>query len=255
MKVDRAARNILRSLIYFVLPVIVSGCSSGMKRQFKSSHFVFIYNSHIDKKQALSVDSALEANYLRISRDLQTEPADPIEVSIYSNRWTYATTHGHWTSGGNIEGTGKLHFLRSGWDEKNIYKIAVHEFSHAVMLKLLIDREPKPLPANFDAKFSKFPTWLYEAIAVYEAGQFEDPKTLPFLADNKYPPLAEFNDRSKGQKIYSVGYTMIEYILQQYGRNKFIELIAAYGNLKILGVADDQFMQGWYAFVKAKYLH
>jgi len=248
-------RNTWVCTLLIFLSLVPIGCSSGMKPQFKTDHFVFIYNDQFDKKEARGVSEVLEANYDRISDDLQTKPTNPIDVSLYTSRWTYATTHGHWSTGGNIEGTGQLHFLQHGWDEQDINKIAVHEFSHAVMLKLLIDREPQPLDASaFDKKFANFPTWLYEALAVYEAKQFVDPKSLPFFAKGNYPSIDELDSRAKGQKIYKVGYTIIEFILQKYGRDALIKLIASYGDLKELHTTKEEFAKNWHDFVKIKIL-
>ena len=81
-----------------------------------------------------------------------------------------------------------------------------------------------------------------------------DPKTLPFLS-NGYPNISELNNRSKGGKIYKVGYTVIEYILHQYGQEKLVELIKNYGSIsKVFGVTEDQFCKDWYDFVKQEYL-
>jgi len=81
------------------------------------------------------------------------------------------------------------------------------------------------------------------------------PNHLPYLNHGTYPALSELNDRLKGGKIYSCGYTIIEYILSAYGKDQFISLLKNYGNLqKVLGVSDDQFCKDWYAFIKAKYL-
>jgi hypothetical protein len=96
---------------------------------------------------------------------------------------------------------------------------------------------------------------LWEAISVYEAGQFVEPKTLAFLSNGSYPNISELNNRSKGGKIYKVGYTIIEFLLQKYGQKKLIELIKNYGDLtKEIGVTEDQFCKDWYAFVQQKYL-
>lgn len=58
-----------------------------------------------------------------------------------------------------------------------------------------------------------------------------------------------------GGKIYKVGYTLIEFILQNFGSDKFPELIANYGNLaKVFNQTEEQFTKEWYEFVKAKYL-
>ena len=124
-----------------------------------------------------------------------------------------------------------------------------------VTLKLLLDNEVQPINSkSFDKKFSTFPTWLWEAISVYEAKQFVDPKTLPYLNEH-YPNISELNNRTKGGKIYSCGYTIIEYILSKYGQNNLINLIKNYGDLKrTLNVTDDLFCKDWYEFVQEKYL-
>jgi len=68
-------------------------------------------------------------------------------------------------------------------------------------------------------------------------------------------PFQNINNRLKGGKIYSCGYTIIEYILFKYGKDNLINLIKNYGDLKkTFNVADDQFCKGWYEFVKKKYL-
>jgi hypothetical protein len=198
----------------------------------------------------------LEDNYNTVGNDLGTQPANPIEVNIYSSRIKYAMATGNWTASGNIEGISKLHFMQQAWDEKDIAKIAIHEFAHTVTLKLLIDHEHKPLDSKkFDEKFSKFPTWLWEGISVYEAHQFVDPQTLPFFQNDHFPALKELNDRSMGQKIYKVGYVLIEYILEKYGYEKFLELITNYGNIPaVLKINENEFMTNWYEFVKTRYL-
>lgn len=226
------------------------------KNSIKTEHFSFFFSSCIDPTMIQELGNELENNYARIGHDLKTTPAETIEVYIYARRWRYIQATNNWTASGNIEGIARLHFLEQAWEEPDSKKVAVHEFAHTVTLKLLLDREPEPFNADqFDRKFSEFPVWLWEAISVYEADQFVDPKTLAYLREGSYPQLAELNNRLKGGKIYSCGYTIVEYLLATYGRDKLIELIANYGDLKkTLNTTDNQFCQDWYAFVQAKHL-
>ena len=198
----------------------------------------------------------MENNYQRIGKDLETTPADNVETNIYAKRWRYIKSTKNWGGSGNIEGISKLHFVERAWGETDNKKVAVHEFAHTVTLKLLLDHEQQPLNSkNFDKKFSTFPTWLWEGISVYEAQQFIDPKTLPYLQNGQHPYLTELNNRIKGGKIYSCGFTIIEYILFKYGQENFIRLIENYGNVKrTFNVTDDQFCNEWYEFIKKKYL-
>ena len=204
----------------------------------------------------IELASALENNYSRIGNDLNTKPSERIETNIYARRWRYIKATGNWSASGSIEGISTLHFVEQAWGENDSKKVAVHEFAHTVSLKLLLDNEAQPLNAkNFDKKFATFPTWLWEAISVYEANQFVDPKTLPYLNNGQFPNITELNSRLKGGKIYSCGYTIIEYILAKYGQDNFLTLIKNYGDLKrTFNVTDDQFCKDWYEFVKEKYL-
>lgn len=225
------------------------------EHHLKSSHFNFVIKGDIDAVKTTSLIHLLEENYSPVGRFLETRPDSPIEVNIYTSRLQYGFATGNWGASGSIEGTAKLHFMQQAWDEKNVGKIAVHEFTHTVTLKLLINQEPKPLNSKqFDNKFAAFPTWLWEGISIYEAKQFVDPRTLSFMANGHYPELAELNNRSKGQKIYQVGYILIEYILQKYGHDKLIALIKNYGNIPLtLNVSEKDFMKDWDAFVTKKY--
>lgn len=226
------------------------------RTEFRTKHFTFVYSSSINKAKITGLSEALESNYQRIGNDLKTTPSDNIETNIYAQRWRYIKATKNWAGSGNIEGISKLHFVEQAWGETDSKKVAVHEFAHTVTLKLLLDHEPQPLNAkSFDEKFSTFPTWLWEAISVYEAQQFVDPKTLPYLNNGQYPGIAELNNRMKGGKIYSCGYTIIEYILYKYGHENFINLILYYGDLKTtFNLSEEQFCNDWYGFVKTKYL-
>lgn len=242
------------SIIVLLLGILINIPED--RKELKTPHFNFLFSGSIDASNIVALSKVLESSYSIISTSLNTMPADNIEVNIYAQRWRYIKATGHWSASGNVEGISKLHFLEDAWSDSEISKIAVHEFTHAVFLKLLIDREPEPLNAEkFDAKFAKLPVWIWEAVSVYEAEEFDDPKTLNYFNNGKYPDISELNDRSKGQKIYTCGYTIIEYILHEYGRDKLIALIESYGDINnVLHVSEEQFSKDWYMFVTNKYL-
>jgi hypothetical protein len=253
MKKSRRIPLVLTTLI-LILAIIYFSPES--RKQIKTGHFTFLFSSSIDTAAIFQLANALETNYSKIGNDLRTQPSEQIEVNIYARRWRYIRNTGNWSASGNIEGISKLHFVEQAWGENDKAKVAIHEFAHTVTLKLLLDKEPEPINSTtFDKKFSSFPTWLWEAISVYEANQFIAPKTLPYLNNGRYPNISELNNRLKGGKIYSCGYTIVEYILSKYGQDNFINLIKNYGNLqKVLNVTADQFCKDWYQFVNEKYL-
>ena len=249
-------KRIVLVLGFLLLIIVIIFFLPEKRKQIKTDHFTFIFSRSIDTSKINVLARALERNYARIGNDLKITPSNNIEVNVYAQRWRYVEATGNWSASGNIEGISKLHFVEQAWGETDSKKVAIHEFAHTATLKLLIDNEPQPLDSKaFDKKFATFPTWLWEAISVYEADQLIDPKTLPFLSNDSYPNISELNSRSKGGKIYKVGYTIIEYILHQYGQDKLIELIKNYGSVsKTFKVTDDQFCNDWYAFLKQKYV-
>lgn len=225
------------------------------REELKTKHFTFLYSRSIDKSKIIELSDALESNYERIANNLKTTPSANIETNIYSQRWRYIKATKNWGGSGNIEGISKMHFVEQAWGEADSKKVAVHEFAHTVTLKLL-DNELESVNSNeFDTKLSTFPTWLWEGISVYEAQQFVDPRTLAYFNNGNYPSLAELNDRLKGGKIYSCGFTIIEFIISKYGHDNYIQLIKNYGDLKTtFNITEEQFSKAWYEFVKAKYL-
>lgn len=67
----------------------------------------------------------------------------------------------------------------------------------------------------------------------------------------KNPSLKYLND--SGQ-IYNVGYTIIEYIVEKWGREKLPLLITSYVDIEtVLGVRESAFEKGWIDFVTEKY--
>jgi hypothetical protein len=226
------------------------------KQHLRTPHFTFNYSSSIHTEKIKQLAGALEESYSRIGNDLNTSPANIIETNIYASRWRYGKATGNWGASGSIEGIAKLHFVDQAWSEGDSKKVAVHEFTHAVVLKMLIDHEKPPFNANdFDKRFEAYPVWLWEAVSCYEAGQTQDLKNEPWLANGSYPALAELNDRSKGGKIYKTGYSIIEFILQRYGKEKLIELILNDGHIQsVLHETEAAFSKEWYEFVKEKYL-
>ena len=222
-------KKIFVAFVILILILLIIFFIPESRKEINTQHFTFLFSSSIDTSTIIELADALESNYSGIGNDLKTKPSDNIETNIYAQRWRYIKATKNWGGSGNIEGISKLHFVEQAWGESDSKKVAVHEFAHTVTLKLLLDNEAQPINSkNFDKKFSTFPTWLWEAISVYEAEQFVAPETLAYLNNGQYPGISELNNRLKGGKIYSCGYTIIEYILSKYGRDNFISLIKNY---------------------------
>ena len=142
----------LALLIVFVLVLLF--IPEGRK-EMNSPHFRILFSNSIDSSGVAALSAVLEDNYDKIGNDLQTIPPGKIEANIYASRWRYIKATKNWAGSGNIEGTGKLHFMNRAWGENDSKKVAIHEFAHTVVLKLLLDQEQLPInPGIFDSKFS-----------------------------------------------------------------------------------------------------
>jgi hypothetical protein len=245
--------NTLIFVILLLVCCVVSFTSAGTLQR-TTPHFTFITHGSVDTAVVSALASALEGNYERITDDLQTVPFSPIEVNIYAAQWRYILATGNWFASGHIEGPAKMHFVEDSGSPDGSWKIALHEFTHAVFLKRMIDAAPLQFDrTHFDRTFQSLPVWLWEAVSVYEAGQFRDPRTLKYLNAGTHPTLAQLNDRSNGM-IYGCGYTIIEFIHHRYGKEKLLALITQNGDLrKVLNISDEEFTTEWYRFVLSKY--
>lgn len=98
--------------------------------------------------------------------------------------------------------------------------------------------------------------WLVEGLAMYYS-QIDD-----FFGKNNYqkyvseglPSNIFVNSQIEEFIIpYMYGYTMVEYILKEYGQEKLMDIINEYGDLeKVLGITYDEFSEGWRLFVENK---
>lgn len=118
----------------------------------------------------------------------------------------------------------------------DIKRVLVHELTHIVTMVLTGNN------TQVD--------WLWEGTAKYLAQDrdfsevyYEDmlEKGLPDLYTLKY------------ESRYTYGYSMVEYIIETYGREKLIELLLHQGDIMdVLNITMDEFEIGWKGFIKGK---
>ena len=96
---------------------------------------------------------------------------------------------------------------------------------------------------------NQYQQWSWEALCDYEAGIVN--KSSVNYAVKKKPTLKFLNSSNQ---IYNVGFTIIEYLILTYGKDKLPQLIKSYGDVeKVLGVSEQEFESNWYKFVEEKY--
>ncbi len=116
--------------------------------------------------------------------------------------------------------------------------ILKHEFTHNVTMALAQD--------NYH------PDWLLEGVAMYLSQ--EKDRSEPYyeeLLKNGIPQIYTLIKNNKDKYIY--GYSMVEYIIEEYGREKLVELLMKYGDIqKVLNISEDEFRDGWIEFLEEK---
>lgn len=214
------------------------------------------------KSEAEDISKELEFNYERIRTDLQDPKHEKISVFIYPTQKKFNHVTGLVNSKANGTSRGPLAFYLKyeTWYNsifpQEMEKVALHEFTHCVQLNILIqealskNENSDDFDKNFEKEFeNKYPQWLWESICDYEANMVNN-SSVNYGMKNK-PTLIELNDSNQ---IYNVGYTIIEYFVTKYGKEKLPEFVKSYGNFeKVIGVSEKEFETGWYKFVEEKY--
>lgn len=212
-----------------------------------SSRFSFVLYDGLTKEIIPPVLSKLEDNYSRVINSLA--PGQNIQVftvKIWNDNEHFLDDMQkslgvkYPGAAGYVYGRTEIRLLKRG----DITQAALHEFCHCVSFYV-------------NSTIGNNPRWLWEAIAIYEAGEFVNPKSLSYLVQGNFPTLLQLSvDVNQGsQIIYQLGYIIVDYIKSTWGGAKYIELIKTNGNIaSTLGISTTQFEAGWKKFVQDKYL-
>ncbi|MEM8488048.1 MAG: hypothetical protein AAF564_21035 [Bacteroidota bacterium] len=209
--------------------------------------FDFVLHDTLTVGDVAHLTTALEANYARVAQALAVDTLPTITVQIWSDEQAYQDameeTLGARFPGsrGYVTGDRELRLLYHR--RLSAQKEAVHEFAHVVSL-------------NLNPDFGNNPRWLWEAVALYLADEFNDPANVAYMRDKAFPTMEELNAGFNASKnIYDVGYLLVDYIISEWGQSVLIDLINTNGDIPaILGVPVADFESGWHQFVTEKYL-
>jgi len=235
----------------------------GKLTELKTTHFILSYRG-IYETEAHSVAKQLEENYSAIRTSLNDPDHEIISVYIYHTQAAFNKGTGLFNShaNGTSRGPNEFHLVWTNWFNSifpdDPIKTAVHEFTHCVQLNILIHqaqlristKDTADFNASFETKFAnEYPQWFWEALCDYEAGIVS--KISIMYGMRTHPTLKSLNSSNQ---IYNVGYTIIEYIVSKWGKEKLPELISSYVNIeKVLHVSESEFEKGWIHFVSEKY--
>ena len=218
-----------------------------------TTHF-FVYCADQDIDVSKDVASLLEQEYESITSNLDFTPTKKSTVNIYPNlfsfhaatnpayqEWVVGVCHTKPYSVSIVSplNPGQVHTYDS------MMKVVVHEFTHAIVHRL--------------SNGKRLPLWLDEGVALYEAGQapsfhkkaIAKKSDLPSLSDLNSPTTdAQWND------VYRYSYTVVDYIIHEYGYEKLGDLIIGVGDIgTVLKMPVSEFQDDWHEFLIENYFN
>jgi hypothetical protein len=241
--------------VVFTLAVLAIGCGGGtassptaidrerLTLRVQTAHFQVFGGTSPDTTLRRAADR-LEAEYSRILGDLDVSSHPVVTVRIWQDPTSYydeLTRYfgTRYQAGGYITGPTELRLLAGG----NLDTDVVHEFVHAASLTV-------------NPRFGNNPRWFWEAVALYENGEFVHPRLIESVARGNFPTLQQLNaDVNADTQIYQLGYVLGEFIMARWGRGAFRRLIETNADLQgVLGVSASDFEAAWQSYVRQRYL-
>lgn len=116
--------------------------------------------------------------------------------------------------------------------------LAVHEYVHV-------------LTSFLNTYYQDIPRWLFESIACYESISEFDISRISDDIDYFRQPFSEMD---KGDNAYILGYSIVDYILGNWGHDSLIKLIQNNGETDtVLNTSQENFENGYWDFLQEKY--
>ena len=253
MEVLRSAARSVRALpLVVALACGSSGTPMGPEAALpafsthSSDHFTVRYTA-LDTATVADTATTLDGHSARITGDLGVTSQPRVTVTLHGDRASLQEavrpTVGTLPSfaSGLVTGPDSIHILSPNligqWPYATAVTALVHEFAHCVSLTL-------------NPSFGNRPRWLWESVALYEAGQRTDVRSLPLVVANRPPAIAELNALDN-LLIYDVGHSLADFIVTGFGQQSLRDLIRTNGNTQsVLGLSEEQFLVRWLAFAR-----
>jgi hypothetical protein len=237
-----------------------AGCANsnyeGLSNKKSVNHFIFYYDKQ-DKNSIGDIAGVLNDNFEKITSNYEADADEKrIQIYIYPDLTTFHEAIGwpdaeDWVVGTASGGDAVKMVSPNNADASHNYdqmlQVAVHEFTHIVI-------------ANIE-KTTAIPRWLSEGIAEYEAEQMDENRksavrskiiaeSVPTLNEMKMSTSTEFGKMGG----YELSYTIVEYIVSEYGYEKLILLVRNPDDFTgAFGVSEADFETGWLGFINENY--
>jgi hypothetical protein len=206
-------------------------------------HFSFLYSS-LDSATVIQISEQLERDYKKIPADFKVTDMPTTTVRIYPDLASFHQGINFPNAPESVMATafGKDDFRMvspnaAGVDKEMLIKGVTHEFTHCVHLN--VDYSPNN------------PRWLWEGVAMYEAGWFLDPSGIEDIKNKNFPSL---NNLQNGME-YMLGFVIIEAIKDIWGFDIVLRLIKKQGDVQaVLKMDQKSFEEKIWGHIYGKYV-
>lgn len=216
---------------------------------YSSAHFVFQYTA-LDAGNIAAIAEAVETQHARILADLGASGMPAVTVTFYTDHAAMAAATQAVAgvipafASGLVTAKDQIHLMSPNapaWGPYDrMISNLVHEFAHCVSL-------------HVNPRIGNNPRWLWESVAIYEARQLVDLRTVGYMTALTPPPFDTLNGFDNS-RVYEVGYSIAEFIVARWGQRALRDLIAANGDTAaVLGMSLTDFQRDWFVFVRERY--
>lgn len=251
-------------IFLLVMPVLLSSCkpkaiksNEQIPIQKETEHFIIKY-SEVDENVIGDIIDKLETNYSKLTSDFHFAPQNKCTVNLYPTNSALQESLGAMYQNPleavgftisskefSITSPNDTSHTRETYDE--MLKDAVHEFTHTFLLNLS----------------NELPLYLNEGIAAYEAEQSDTVwltikyamiQKNGFALPSSMQELIDMTYQHQYGAVYDYGYTVVEYIVKEYGYNALVKLIKSNGDVATsIEIDEDSFYNGWIEYLKEFY--
>jgi hypothetical protein len=216
---------------------------------FESDHFVIFYEKQ-DENVLKDISAKLNEGYNKISETAKISADYKTKVYIYKNiDELHVKKYGFlglffgpkWYIGDNVQNKVIIVSPNSPGPEHtydSIVDATLHEYVHTLMW-------------NINPNLSKF---LNEGMAGYISGNTKPEyklQTLPNFSDTKISNPITFGNTG----MYQMSYTYIEYLDENYGMERTMQLISTGDYNKTFNRSEEEMFNEWIEFLKLNYFN
>jgi len=245
--------------VNLVIVLLVSCASPKIKWNpaGETDHFIFIATEG-NENAVPSLADELEANYTRITQDLQVAPTDKFSVYIFGDINTFHKADGRPNASPSSVGT--VHGVDiwivsplnpgGALNTQEVLTASVHEFTHALV---------NYINGSLGENNYDIPIWLNEGLAGYEANQMTADwraRLAQLIADGAIPSINTdlVPDRFEEVKGLPFSISLVEYIIQEYGIKKAVAIIKSPTEVEsILGITIPELDSAWREYLRREY--